>query len=115
MTILAQDFPFNSINKQMMTKEINFYQISDGLLLIRDCFPGDVFVVNSGNKVINIPQIQYHIDGVCKGVYLDFKNYEKNDLQGWKIKFFNIKNVTSTIEIDDNSLQELMKLSLIFN
>lgn len=113
MTILAQDFPFNSVNKQMMTKQLNVSQLKDNLLFLEGYLPGDVIVVNSQNKVVNIPQIQHYSVGTCIGVDLDFTGYK--NLDGWKIRFFNVQNISSTINIDNNNLQELMKLSLIFN
>lgn len=113
MSILAQDFPFNSINKSMYVKLINRSELVNNRLFLQDISPGDIVVIDNHNKVINIPQYEVYKNGLFSGVELDFTNYDQ--LNGWKIRFFNINNISSVINMEDTALETLIKLSLIFN
>lgn len=113
MSILAQDFPFDSINKSMYIKQIRKEELVNNKLYLQNILPGDVIVIDNNNKVVNIPQIEYNINSICLGINLDFTGYD--NLDNWKIRYFNMNSLSSTINIEDNSLETLMKLSLIFN
>lgn len=117
MSILKDFYDFDSCNSELKIKQFCLQDLKNNCLIIEDALPGDIIVINSNGKVVDVIQEQIITEtGLSAGVNIDLSQHQIKSGEIWKIRYNKMKDVNTTLVINgDLSSDDLILYSLIFN